>query len=422
MPWLEQLAEKLYQQEEFANLCLEIIRNLGFDADNPPDLDSESQEGNEDSLSEELEQDYEEQAQSDAMTEGMEEFQEQEGETDLDSILEGDLAEQDDLAPDEPSGGIDKEGKILDTPDYRIYTRQFDEEIAASELHDPAEIERLYEQLSQKLKDLSQVTARLANKLQRQLMAQQKRSWLFDQEEGTLDASRLAGIISNPQNHLVFKREEETRFRHTVVTLLIDSSGSMRGRSITTAAMCADILGRTLERCSVKTEILGFTTRAWRGGQSRELWLAQGKPKNPGRLNDLRHVVYKNADDNWRRSRRNLGLMMKEELLKENIDGEALVWAHNRLAERPENRKILMVISDGLPVDNATLLVNPSNCLEEHLKYAIELIEQKSSIELVAIGIGHDVTHHYQRAVTINNPEDLSGAITDQLGDLFARQ
>jgi cobaltochelatase CobT len=250
-------------------------------------------------------------------------------------------------------------------------------------------------------------------------MAKQNRSWEFDLEEGILDASRLAIVVADPMNPLAYKQEKEVKFRDTVVTMLIDSSGSMRGRSITIAAMCADILGRTLERCSVKVEILGFTTRAWRGGQSRERWIQAGKPSNPGRLNDLRHIVYKAADDPWRRARRNLGLMMREELLKENIDGEALIWAHNRIVVRQEQRKVLMVISDGLPVDNSTLLVNPSNYLEQHLKYAIDVIENQSPVELIAIGIGHDVTHHYKRAVTITDAEQLGGAMTEQLAALF---
>ena len=250
-------------------------------------------------------------------------------------------------------------------------------------------------------------------------MAKQNRTWEFDLEEGILDAARLPQVVIDPMNPLAYKQEKEMKFRDTVVTLLIDSSGSMRGRSITIAAMCADILGRTLERCSVRVEILGFTTRAWRGGQSREDWINANKPSNPGRLNDIRHIIYKSADDSWSRSRRNLGLMMREELLKENIDGEALIWAHNRLVTRTEQRKVLMVISDGLPVDNSTLLVNPSNFLEQHLKYAINVIENHSSVELVAIGIGHDVTHHYSRAVTITDAEQLGGAMTDQLAQLF---
>jgi cobaltochelatase CobT len=263
------------------------------------------------------------------------------------------------------------------------------------------------------------VVARLANKLQRLLMAQQNRTWEFDLEEGILDTSRLPRIIIDPMFPLSFKREKDTTFRDTVVTLLLDNSGSMRGRPIMVAAMCADILARTLERCGVKVEILGFTTRAWKGGQSREKWIAESKPPHPGRLNDLRHIIYKSADEPWRRARRNLGLMMREGLLKENIDGEALMWAHNRIVGRPEQRRILMVISDGAPVDDSTLSVNAGNYLERHLRRVIEEIEEKSSVELVAIGIGHDVTRYYRRAVTIVDAEQLGGAMTDQLISLF---
>ena len=273
--------------------------------------------------------------------------------------------------------------------------------------------------LDAQLQAVQMATSRLANRLQRRLMAQQNRSWDFDLEEGILDTARLSSIIIDPSHPLAFKQEREIEFRDTVVTLLIDSSGSMRGRSIAIAAMCADILGQTLERCAVKVEILGFTTRAWRGGQSREDWITNGKPSQPGRLNDLRHIVYKSADDPWRRAKRNLGLMMREDLLKENIDGEALIWAHNRIVTRSEQRKLLMVISDGLPVDNSTLLVNPSNYLEQHLKYAIDQIENHSQVQLVAIGIGHDVTHHYRRAVTITDAEQLGDAMTEQLAALF---
>ncbi|HKI74420.1 MAG TPA: hypothetical protein VJ998_07250, partial [Pseudomonadales bacterium] len=303
--------------------------------------------------------------------------------------------------------------------DYKPFTSAFDEMVPASDLCEPAELDRLRGVLDKHLQNSQIVISKLANRLQRKLMAQQNRTWEFDQEEGMLDTSRLPAIIIDPFHPLAFKREKEMKFRDTVVSLLIDSSGSMRGRSITIAAMCADILGRTLERCAVKVEILGFTTRAWRGGQSRELWLQQGKPPHPGRLNDLRHIIYKAADAQWRRARNNLGLMMREELLKENIDGEALLWAHNRIVHRDEERKILMVISDGLPVDNSTLLVNPSNYLEQHLKYAIDKIENHSPVELVAIGIGHDVTHHYRRAVTITDAEQLGDAMIEQLVDLF---
>lgn len=266
------------------------------------------------------------------------------------------------------------------------------------------------------------MVGRLANRLQRRLMAQQNRSWDFDLEEGYLDSARLVRIVIDPTQPLSYKQERDTDFRDTVVTLVLDNSGSMRGRPITVAATCADILARTLERCGVKVEILGFTTKAWKGGQSREAWLGRGKPANPGRLNDLRHIVYKSADAPWRRARRNLGLMMREGLLKENIDGEALIWAHQRLLGRPEQRKILMMISDGAPVDDSTLSVNPGNYLERHLRAVIEEIETRSPVELIAIGIGHDVTRYYQRAVTIVDAEELAGAMTEQLASLFEEQ
>jgi cobaltochelatase CobT len=303
---------------------------------------------------------------------------------------------------------------------YKVYTAEFDEEISATDLCEPEELARLRGFLDQQLSSLQGVVSRLANKLQRLLMAQQNRHWEYDLEEGMLDASRLTRIIIDPMYPLSFKREKDTTFRDTCVTLLLDNSGSMRGRPIMVAAMCADILGRTLERVGVKTEILGFTTRAWKGGQSREKWLAAGKPAQPGRLNDLRHIVYKAADEPWRRAKRNLGLMMREGLLKENIDGEALTWAHNRLIARPEQRKILMVISDGAPVDDSTLSVNAGNYLEQHLRRVIEEIETRSGIELTAIGIGHDVTRYYRKAVTIVDAEQLGGAMTEQLIDLFA--
>ncbi|MGP0089433.1 MAG: cobaltochelatase subunit CobT [Xanthobacteraceae bacterium] len=304
-------------------------------------------------------------------------------------------------------------------PDYRPFTMRFDETVAAEDLCEQDELDRLRSYLDKQLSHLQGVVARLANRLQRRLMAQQNRAWEFDLEEGQLDPARLARIIVDPLHPLSFKREKDTNFRDTVVTLLLDNSGSMRGRPITVAATCADILARTLERCGVKVEILGFTTRAWKGGQSREAWLAAGKPANPGRLNDLRHIIYKAADAPWRRARKNLGLMMREGLLKENIDGEALDWAHKRLLARSEQRRILMMISDGAPVDDSTLSVNPGNYLERHLRYVIEDIEQRSPIELIAIGIGHDVTRYYRRAVTIVDAEELGGAMTDKLAELF---
>jgi cobaltochelatase CobT len=303
--------------------------------------------------------------------------------------------------------------------DYKPYTVKFDEVVEAGELCDPDELERLRAYLDSQLAGLQGLVTRLANRLQRRLMAQQNRSWDFDQEEGLLDAARLARVVISPGHSLSYKVERETDFKDTVVTLLIDNSGSMRGRPISIAAISADILARTLERCGVKTEILGFTTRAWKGGQSREVWLADGRPANPGRLNDLRHIVYKQADEPWRRARRNLGLMMREGLLKENIDGEALLWAHDRLLRRPEDRRILMVISDGAPVDDSTLSVNQAGYLESHLRKAIDWIEKQSPVQLSAIGIGHDVTRYYRKSVTIMDVEQLGGTIIEQLAGLF---
>jgi cobaltochelatase CobT len=304
--------------------------------------------------------------------------------------------------------------------DYRAYTNRFDEIVRAEELCDAEELDRLRAYLDKQLQHLTSVVGRLANRLQRRLMAQQSRSWEFDLEEGMLDPARLPRVVIDPQQPLSFKREKDTDFRDTVVTLLLDNSGSMRGRPITVAATCADILARTLERCGVKVEILGFTTRAWKGGQSRELWINEGKKPDPGRLNDIRHIIYKAADAPWRRARRNLGLMMREGLLKENIDGEALDWAHRRLLARPEQRRILMMISDGAPVDDSTLSANPGNYLERHLRQIIQDIETKSPVELIAIGIGHDVTRYYRRAVTIVDAEELGGAMTEKLAELFS--
>ncbi len=313
-----------------------------------------------------------------------------------------------------PGAGQDYRG-----PEYHPFVSKFDEEIAAEDLCEPEELDRLRGYLDKQLSHLQGVVARLANRLQRRLMAQQNRAWEFDLDEGMLDPARLSRVIVDPMHPLTFKREKDTNFRDTVVTLLLDNSGSMRGRPITVAATCADILARTLERCGVKVEILGFTTRAWKGGQSREAWLAAGKPANPGRLNDLRHIIYKAADAPWRRARKNLGLMMREGLLKENIDGEALSWAYRRLLGRTEQRRILMMISDGAPVDDSTLSVNAGNYLERHLRYVIEEIETRSPIELIAIGIGHDVTRYYRRAVTIVDAEELGGAMTEKLAELF---
>ncbi|MBV1704487.1 MAG: cobaltochelatase subunit CobT, partial [Hyphomicrobiales bacterium] len=348
---------------------------------------------------------------------------EDDGEMDAADPADGDYpdeAEQGDS--DEPAENRRRDHSANDRAgvDYKPWTTKFDETVKAEDLCDAEELQRLREHLDKQLQHLSSVVGRLANRLQRRLMAQQNRAWEFDLEEGALDPARLVRVVIDPHQPLSFKREKDADFRDTVVTLLIDNSGSMRGRPITVAATCADILARTLERCGVKVEILGFTTRAWKGGQAREAWLQAGKPASPGRLNDLRHIVYKAADAPWRRARRNLGLMMREGLLKENIDGEALEWAHARLVARSEQRRILMMISDGAPVDDSTLSVNPGNYLERHLRAVIEEIETRSPVELIAIGIGHDVTRYYRRAVTIVDAEELGGAMTDKLAELFS--
>ena len=350
-----------------------------------------------------------------------------------------DLMEESEIdAAGAPAGEIEEEGELnaaeeagdmrrqqpppraeLHGTDYKAFSKKYDEVVAAQDLCDAEELERLRSYLDKQLNNLSSIVSRLANRLQRRLMAQQSRSWEFDLEEGILDPARLPRVIADSRQPLSFKREKDMDFRDTVVSLLIDNSGSMRGRPITVAATCADILARTLERCGVKVEILGFTTRAWKGGQSREAWLQANKPASPGRLNDLRHIIYKSADAPWRRSRKHLGLMMREGLLKENIDGEALDWAHRRLLARPEQRRILMMISDGAPVDDSTLSVNPGNYLEKHLRFMIEEIETRSPVELIAIGIGHDVTRYYRRAVTIVDAEELGGAMTEKLAELF---
>jgi cobaltochelatase CobT len=417
---LDRLEGTMRDQKAFARLTRTILNDLvkGEDADQSGEDDAEGESAENQGESEEQEN----QDQSEA---GETEFTEDRGEEgeDADAEMSGDQVEdlsdaeqaEDAMRPNraqQPFAGSENWG-------YKIYTPQFDEEISALDLCDDEELSRLRNFLDQQLAQMQGVVSRLANKLQRLLLAQQNRQWEFDLEEGLLDTSRLPRIIIDPMYPLSFKREKDTEFRDTVVTLLLDNSGSMRGRPIMVAAMCADILGRTLERCAVKTEILGFTTRAWKGGQSREKWTHDGKPANPGRLNDLRHIVYKSADEPWRRAKKNLGLMMREGLLKENIDGEALMWAHHRLMARSEQRKILMVISDGAPVDDSTLSVNSGNYLERHLRRVIEDIESRSNVELTAIGIGHDVTRYYKRAVTIVDAEQLGGAMTTQLISLF---
>ncbi len=339
----------------------------------------------------------------------------------MDDDEQGASGHDDDTDGDEQNPRAERPEGYIPGPDdhYKIYTALFDEVIHAEDLAEPEELERLRSMLDRQLSHMQSITTKLANRLQRKLMARQQRSWSFDLEEGTLDTSRLARMIANPDIPLVYKQEQEMPFRDTVVSLLIDNSGSMRGRPIAIAAMCTDILARTLERCGVKVEILGFTTRAWKGGKARDLWIQNNRPLYPGRLNDLRHIIYKSADMPWRRTRRNLGLMLKEGLLKENIDGEALVWAYNRLAARPEQRKIIMVISDGAPVDDSTLSVNPSNILEHDLRTIIAWIENHSPVELTAIGIGHDVTRYYEKATTIADADELAAALIGSISNLF---
>ena len=426
---LEAVGEALTDQAAFARLTRKVISDLGYGdqlGDDPDmdDLDDQSDdEAAEDQDSPESEGDEQSESEdSEASPESSQEDQQDQSQAqvsmedsaDMEQGDEAELPEGDaPLDPPPPAPYSDAD------PNYVVYSTEFDEEIRAEDLAEPAELERLRAYLDQQLEPLKGAVSRLANKLQRRLQAQQNRSWEFDLEEGTLDAGRLARVVANPTTPLSFKREKDTEFRDTCVTLLLDNSGSMRGRPISIAAICADVLARTLERCSVKVEILGFTTRAWKGGQSREKWLATGRAQQPGRLNDLRHIIYKGADAPWRRSRDNLGLMMKEGLLKENIDGEALEWAHRRMCARREARKILMVISDGAPVDDSTLSVNPANYLEKHLRDVIAMVEKRRQVELIAIGIGHDVTRYYNRAVTITDVEQLAGAMTEQLASLF---
>ncbi len=426
---IQTLEEALHDQQAFARLSRDLIAaldmadELGEDPDHQDENDENEAEEDQGERSETPQGEEQESEQSAA-----EEVESTEGESEG-AEMEAQQLETED-SPDDSDGQEQEEGEEPWRPQlpfsslandnfYKVFSNQFDEEISAEDLCDAEELTRLRAYLDKQLSNLQGVVARLANRLQRRLMAQQNRSWDFDLEEGVLDAARLTRVITDPLHALSFKVEQDTKFRDTVVTLLLDNSGSMRGRPITVAATCADILARTLERCGVKVEILGFTTRAWKGGQAREKWLGAGKPTNPGRLNDLRHIIYKSADEPWRRARKNLGLMMREGLLKENIDGEALIWAHNRLLARQEQRRILMVISDGAPVDDSTLSVNSGNYLERHLRQVIADIEGRSPVELIAVGIGHDVTRYYKRAVTIIDAEELGGAMTEKLAELF---
>ncbi len=421
---LDQLANVMEDQEGFAQLTRSILSDLEI-AD-PLNDDTEGDQAPEDMDDDQSEENDGEggSAEQDSMGADELEFSEGEGEEGQQQSIdiEGDevQGEADGEEGDEAVQGMRSDEPLAAQKDiYRAFTLAFDEEIEAEELCDGDELIRLRAYLDQQLQQLQGVVSRLANRLQRRLLAKQNRHWEFDLEEGYLDPARLSRVIMDPTQPLSYKQEQDTNFRDTVVTLLLDNSGSMRGRPITVAAMCADVLARTLERCNVKTEILGFTTVTWKGGKAREEWLKANKPETPGRLNDLRHIIYKSADAPWRRARRNLGLMMREGLLKENIDGEALIWAHNRLLGRPEQRRILMVISDGAPVDDSTLSVNAGNYLEKHLRNVIEDIETSSPVELLAIGIGHDVTRYYRRAVTIVDAEQLGGAMTDKLAELF---
>ena len=428
---LENLAETLSDQQAFAKFTRQIIADMGYadqlgddpdgadeDMDDDASQDGQDEEEQPDSTGD----DDSEGDEADAAPEQSQEEQQDasQAQVSMDDQADAEMGEETEMPDGEAPMEPPAPQPISDAdPNYHVYSTNFDEEISAEELAEPAELERLRNYLDQQLEPLKGAVSRLANKLQRRLQAQQNRSWEFDREEGILDAGRLARVVASPTTPLSFKVEKDTEFRDTCVTLLLDNSGSMRGRPISIAAICADVMARTLERCDVKVEILGFTTKAWKGGQSREEWLKEGREATPGRLNDLRHIIYKSADAPWRRTRPNLGLMMKEGLLKENIDGEALEWAHRRMTMRQEQRKVLMVISDGAPVDDSTLSVNPANYLEKHLRDVIAMVEIRKAVELVAIGIGHDVTRYYERAVTITDVEQLAGAMTEQLASLF---
>jgi cobaltochelatase CobT len=428
---LDALALTIDDQASYATLSRRLLEDLELadaesDADRAPEDGGDDDQGDEEGPDDSDDQDSDNGAQGGEMEMRSEQAERDDG--------DGDDAESDAQMEEGEASGADEDGEPArasparrnwdDQPatDYKPFTTRFDETVTAEELCDEEELNRLRAYLDQQMASLGGVVTRLANRLQRRLMAQQARSWEFDQEEGMLDAARLARVVVSPGHSLSYKIERETEFKDTVVSLLIDNSGSMRGRPISIAATSADILARTLERCGVATEVLGFTTRGWKGGQSREAWLSEGRPLHPGRLNDLRHIVYKRADEPYRHARRSLGLMMREGLLKENIDGEALLWAHNRLIARPEERRILLVISDGAPVDDSTASANGGTYLEKHLRTVIGWIEARSPVELAAIGIGHDVTRYYQRAVTIMDAEQLGGALIDQLAALFEQK
>ena len=425
---LEKLFDNIRDQAAFARVTRRILTDLGMGdelGEDPDGSDDEQSSEESDQQADDSQNESSEaadpqgaSAEETEMSEGDGEDGEQQA-VEVESEERASRSETDEVTDGKMPFRPDSQLNARSEPNYKVFSTQFDETVAAEDLCDLEELGRLRAYLDQQLQAMQGVVSRLANRLQRKLMAKQNRTWEFDLEEGILDAARLSRVVTDPMSPLSYKIEKDMNFRDTVVTLLLDNSGSMRGRPIMVAAMCADILARTLERCNVKVEILGFTTKAWKGGQSRDKWLQESKPPAPGRLNDLRHIIYKSADAPWRRARRNLGLMMREGLLKENIDGEALMWAHNRLIARPEQRRILMVISDGAPVDDSTLSVNSGNYLEKHLREVIETIESRSPIEVIAIGIGHDVTRYYKRAVTIVDAEQLGGAMTDKLAELF---
>ncbi len=424
---LDQMHDLANDQAAFGRLVKQLLKSLQVDEEPQRGSDEESEQKEEETPDSGQDETEDNDGEGEAQ-ESHSEDQQQDGEVgEQQEAAEQARSDQFETDMDGPEDGETPEPwrpnlSVLEDPErfgYSVFTREFDEIVVAEDLAMPEELDRLRAFLDKELRNLTAVVSRLANKLQRKLLAQQNRAWDFDLEEGTLDAARLTRIIIDPMAPLSFKQERDTDFRDTVVTLLLDNSGSMRGRPIMVAACCAEILARTLERCGVKVEILGFTTRAWKGGQSRERWIEAGKPTSPGRLNDLRHIIYKKADEPWRRARRSLALMMREGLLKENIDGEALAWAHQRLLGRPEQRRILMMISDGAPVDDSTLSANSGTYLESHLRQVINEIEVRSPVELLAIGIGHDVTRYYRRAVTITDPSELAGAMTEKLVELF---
>ena len=418
---LEKLSSIVDDQAAFASAIKKVINNLEDNLADPNSSEDEDNDNDQDNDESEEENDNQQSALGEDTSESSGEDDEETelGESEgIDSSDEGETGETDSDMPGNPSS-IKQSDENQNQPFYKVFTSQFDEIVNAQELCDFEELKRLRSQLDRQLESLQGVVSKLANRLQRKLLAKQNRSWEFDLEEGILDAGRLSRVVTQPLFPLSYKMETDINFRDTVVTLLIDNSGSMRGRPITIAALSADILSRTLERCSVKVEVLGFTTKAWKGGQTREKWQNDGRMNNPGRLNDLRHIIYKAAEEPWRRSRNNLGLMLREGILKENIDGEALDWAHKRLLSRYEERRILMVISDGAPVDDSTLSANSGNYLESHLRSVINYIENKSPVELLAIGIGHDVTRYYSKAVTLTDAEQLGGAVTEQLANLF---